>query len=327
MARPPSNEGKKRSFAGLAGARPSGEVDSLKTELADARARMTELEHALDESSSRGILRLDPARVRRSRLANRNPLSFSSGAFDELVHSLRSTGGNEIPVKVRPIDDEHYDYEIVYGHRRHQASIIAGTPLNATVHDVTDAQMVELMHIENEREDLSVYEQAFAFRLWLDEGVYHNAAGLAAAVNMTRSAVSERLAITELPDVVFLALRDPRRVSVTQWRDLRSAYTGDRCGVLLERAEALAVDSEELQSATESEVRQIVAKLLAQKPEGTDNKPELRKVKLPSGTPLFEARKTKKGYQIRFDNTGVPDDIQEAALKELEHFLDKHLSS
>jgi len=181
------------------------------------------------------------------------------------------------------------------------------------------------MHLENQRENLSAFEEALAFKAWLDQGIYRNATELARAINKSKGAVSQRMSITELPDVVFRALGDPRQLSLRSWRALCAMYSSDRRPVLLGRAEQLSEGFVEFKPASESEVMKIFRKLTEAAPSPT-SKPEVRGFTLPSGTPLFSAKRTAKGYQIAFDSTGVAEDIQEAALEELERFLKERLT-
>lgn len=297
----------------------------LLGEIEAAKEQVEALEKELEDSADSKVHELDPSRVRRSKFANRNLLSFTDEAFSQLRESVQRYKGNDIPAKVRRVHgDPDHEYEVVYGHRRHHATLLEGTPFFAKVTEISDADLVRLMHVENQREDLSPYEEAFQFKQWLDEGLYKNATSLAADIGESKSFVSQRLAIVDLPKVVFNALKDPRKLGLRSWRDLCSAYRKD-AEQLMKNANAMASESDELQLADKSEVDTLYRKLVSrEKPVAA--KPEVKTISLPSGTPLFKAEKRGTGYSIKFDSKGVAEDIQQEALDELERFLTKRLS-
>lgn len=297
---------------------------SLLADIDEAREQVLALEKQLSEAPEDGVYELDPTRVRPSRFANRHMLSFEGEDFDKFRSSIRKMAGNEIAAKVRRLpDDPDYDYEVVYGHRRHKATSLEGTPFYAKVVDLADAELVQLMHIENQRLDLSSFEEGFQFKQWLDEGFYKNATTLAAAIDESKSFVSQRLAITDLPEIVFIALKDPRKVGLGNWRALCRAYR-ENPDAVCQSAKALASESDAVQVADKAEVDTICRKLIS----GNKPKPakaDVKTVALPSGTPLFRSEKKASGYSIKLDSKGVAEDLQEEALAELERFLKKRL--
>lgn len=87
-----------------------------------------------------------------------NPrLEFTKVGLDELSDSIKQVGLLE-PIIVRPRDDQ---YEVVVGERRYRAAQQAGMEtIPVTIHDYSDAEVVELNLIENiQREDLSDVEK------------------------------------------------------------------------------------------------------------------------------------------------------------------------
>src|SRR5690606_7285007 len=93
--------------------------------------KQTEAElEALKKEKGNGVQLLDPARIRHSRFRDRVVQGFADRAFEELKASIsRPTAdgtptGVTMPIKVRPVtDDPDFDYEVVYGHRRHRATL------------------------------------------------------------------------------------------------------------------------------------------------------------------------------------------------------------
>ena len=71
------------------------------------------------------VLKLDPKRIQLSALANRHTSSLAAGdeSLQELANAIRDRGQLE-PIRVRPAPaGGEYDYEIVYGHRRHAVAL------------------------------------------------------------------------------------------------------------------------------------------------------------------------------------------------------------
>lgn len=294
---------------------------SLLEELNHKKEELAQLEQKLEDSPDEGVFKLDPNRVRRSKFANRNQLAFDDPEFHRDLASIKARNGNEVAAKVRPVtDDPDYDYEVVYGHRRHHATKLAGTPFYAQVEELTDAELVELMHIENQRVNLSAFEEGAQFHQWLDEGLYENPTRLAEDIGESKSFVSQRMAIHQtLPEVVFTALRDPRRLGITAWRELCAAYRAFPDQITAVATE-LTADINEYTQTSESDVRALFQKMIkATKPAATAKK--IQAVSTPSGVPLFSAEKRASGYLVRFDSAGVAEDVQEEALKKLEAYL------
>lgn len=292
---------------------------SLLNQLSQQKDQLAELEGKLERAS--GVLELDPNRVRRSKFANRNPLAFDDPDFHRDLATIKSRNGNEIPAKVRPVsDDPAYDYEVVYGHRRHHATKLAGTPFYAQVEKLTDAELVELMHIENQRVNLSAFEEGAQFHQWLDEGLYESPTKLAQDIGESKSFVSQRMAIHQiLPEIVFKALRDPRRLGITAWRELCAAYRAFPEQITTVARE-LTAEVNDYTQTSESDVRALFQKMIkATKPAAAPK--QIQTVSTPSGVPLFSTEKRASGYMVRFDSAGVAEDVQEEALKKLEEYL------
>jgi len=69
------------------------------------------------------------------------------------------------------------------------------------------------MAVENEnRVDLSFYEIARKYMVWLDEGLFESMAQIAEVVGLNRSTISRVVAISRIPQAVIDALADPRAI-------------------------------------------------------------------------------------------------------------------
>ncbi len=127
-------------------------------------------------------------------------LNIQPEALQELADSIRAQGIIQ-PIVVRNISPERY--EIIAGERRWRAAQMAGlAEVPAIVKDVPDEAAMLMALIENiQREDLSVIQEAGALqRLQDDFTMTHQQ--IALAVGKSRSAVSNLLRLTNLPDDV-----------------------------------------------------------------------------------------------------------------------------
>ncbi len=87
--------------------------------------------------------------------------------MQETVESIKERGVL-VPILVRPANDGNF--EIVSGHRRHHASLLAGkTEIPAIVREMDDDTAILLMVDSNlQREELLPSEKAFAYKMKLD---------------------------------------------------------------------------------------------------------------------------------------------------------------
>jgi len=131
---------------------------------------------------------------------------MDEGALAELADSIREQGVMQ-PILVRPVDGGRY--EIIAGERRWRAAQKAGlTEVPVLVKAVPDQSALALALIENiQREDLDPIEEAHGLKRLIDEfGITHDAA--AKAVGRSRSAVTNLLRLTQLPQAVQAWVQD-----------------------------------------------------------------------------------------------------------------------
>lgn len=191
------------------------------------------------ERQSRPLRRLDPARIRPSRYANREEGAYHTPEFAELKESIRVAGGNEVPIEVRPVaDDPAADFEIVYGHRRHRACQELGLQVSAIVNADLDDRAVYVANTRenSQRNDLTPWEWGQHYRNGLAEH-FSSAADLAAACGMSTTHVSRALALTELPPEVLLVFPDRSQLQLKWGAALRQALDKARPAVLRTAAE------------------------------------------------------------------------------------------
>lgn len=100
---------------------------------------------------------------------------FDPQKLEELTQSVLAHGILE-PLLVRPLPEQHNQYELVAGERRYRAAKAAGlTSVPVTIRQLTDVEALQLSLIENlQREDLSPVEetegilQLLSFKLEID---------------------------------------------------------------------------------------------------------------------------------------------------------------
>lgn len=136
---------------------------------------------------------------------------FAGTKFDELVASVKEKGVIE-PIIVRPKKLKNTSYEIVAGERRYHASELAGLKtIPAIVRELTDDQAFDFMLIENlQREDLTEFEEAESFRLYVGK---HGEAGVRELVGRTAISpqyIRRRMAVLDLPVNAIEAWRKGR---------------------------------------------------------------------------------------------------------------------
>lgn len=190
--------------------------------------------------------RLDPQSVVRSKWANRHDLSFSDAEFDALKNDILSQGGNVQPIKVRPKVGSPGQYEVIFGHRRHQACLETGLPVLALVEPLDDAALFVEMDRENrQRKDLRPYEIGAMYAKALDSGLFPSARKLAEAVGIDLSQLGKSLALARLPIDVLGAFPSPLDVQYRWVSDLVSSIQRDPDGVLA-RAKELSTTEPKL---------------------------------------------------------------------------------
>ena len=196
---------------------------------------------AFDESLM--TKKLNPSHVSVSRWSNRHKDSFSGGEFQRLKDEIASAGGNIQPIKVRPIiGSSETRFEIVFGHRRHQACLELGLEVSALIESIDDKALFEQMDRENrQRADLRPYEQGEMYRRALKEGLYPSQRNLAESLDLQIGNVSTAIKVAELPAAVLDAFSSRLDVQYRWAKPLKEALKKDP-DVVIARAKAIAQD-------------------------------------------------------------------------------------
>ena len=154
--------------------------------------------------------------------------------MDELVASIRENGVL-VPVLLRP--DEHGGYEMVSGHRRMHASILAGfDTVPAIVREMTnDEAVIAMVDANIQREELLPSEKAFAYKMKLgamkrqgtrsdltlsqNETKLRSDSELSKQVGESRAQIQRYIRLTELiPDL--LEMVDSKKLNFTTAVDI-----------------------------------------------------------------------------------------------------------
>lgn len=198
---------------------------------------------------------LDPRLVRPSEWANRHPTSFSSKEYRQLKEEIRSAGGNVQPIKVRPLVASALrgathgcaeDFEIVFGHRRHQACLELGVRVLAVIEELSDPELFMQMDRENrQRENLSPWEQGAMYARALDAGLFPSMRKLAQAVGCNPATVSRAVALARLPEAIVGLFDSPTEIQ-TRWTKSLSKLAQQDSHIINERTAKVALQSDRL---------------------------------------------------------------------------------
>ena len=218
-------------------------------ELRGRVARTTDLEAQLAEvvddlrawDGAKPVRLLAPERIRRSHYANRHESSFLGEDFEQLKREIADAGGNVQAIKVRPVKAaDGVEFEIVFGHRRHEACRQLGLPVLAVVDNLDDRTLFVEMDRENrDRADLSPWEQGVMYMRALDGGLFPSNRQLATALGIDPSNLGKSLALARLPGELVAAFASPLDIQLRWAPLLNKALEQDRDG-LLKRAGEMA---------------------------------------------------------------------------------------
>jgi ParB family chromosome partitioning protein len=217
----------------------------------DQSGRVKELEAKLQQfDGALPVRRLDGARIRQSRFANRHEDHYRSAAYQQLVEDISAAGRNVQPIRVRPVaGDPQHDFEIVYGHRRLRACQQLGIPIEAVVAEDSDAALFEAMCRENfGRVDLSAYEEGLSYKRALESGIYPTQHKMAAAIGVTQAHISQVMTVASLPAEILAAFSSPLEIQYRWAEAIQQRLKADRKG-MLQRAAAASVDPQRFTSA------------------------------------------------------------------------------
>ncbi len=226
------------------------ENEALKAQAARVDEVEGRLRETLDElkgwDGAKATRLIDPVLIRRSKWANRDVRGFDGQDFEALKGEIANAGGNVQPIKVRPlqhVSEGQPQYELVYGHRRHEACRQLGLSVLAVVENLDDQALFVEMDRENRgRKDLSAWEQGVMYRRALDEKLYPSNRRLADAVGVDLTNLGRALALADLPTKVVAAFPSPLDLQFRWAAPLKAALAADEKGVLKKADELTSID-------------------------------------------------------------------------------------
>lgn len=277
-----------------------GQMLAFRTHMQENTARVQELEDRLKIfDGSLPVRKLDPSVVLPSRWANRHASSFENSEFSKLKTEIEAAGGNIQPILVRPMPKKGAEqFEIVFGHRRHQACLQLGLSVLAVIEDVSDRDLFSAMDRENRaRADLSPYEQGEMYRRALDDGLFPSLRALAAEVNADPGNLSKAISIARLPADVLGAFHSPTDIQF-RWGSVLQKQLEKEPDAVLARAKLL------INSHNKSTPVQIFEALTGQARGSLASTIELRK----SGKSLGRMKRASDGSVVISLKPGVLND-------------------
>jgi len=176
------------------------------------------------------------------------------GDLADLVGSIRDKGVLE-PLLVRKHPDagpgEEKAYRIISGERRFHAALEAGLfEVPVIVLEVSDEEALEIALIENlQRKDLTPFEEAEGYRMLADRHSYTHEQ-IAEAVGKSRPAVTETLALLQIPPRVRDAVQALGVTSKTVLLEILKARSEEEMIQLLERVASLGMSRDDLRRRT-----------------------------------------------------------------------------
>ena len=176
------------------------------------------------------------------------------GDLADLVGSIRDKGVLE-PLLVRKHPEagpgEEKAYRIISGERRYHAALEAGLfEVPVIVLEVSDEEALEIALIENlQRKDLTPFEEAEGYRMLADRHSYTHEQ-IAEAVGKSRPAVTETLALLQIPPRVRDAVQALGITSKTVLLEILKARSEEEMIQLLERVSSLGMSRDDLRRRT-----------------------------------------------------------------------------
>lgn len=211
-----------------------GQMLAFRSHMQENNERVEELQNRLkDFDGTLPVKLIDPKLVSASKWANRHNSSFENDDFASLKAEIGNAGGNVQPIRVRPKTGRPGHYEVVFGHRRHQACLQLGLAVSAIVEAIDDKSLFATMDRENRsRADLSPFEQGDMYRRALDEGLYPSMRQMCADLGVDLGNASKAIAIARLPADVLAAFESPTQIQFRWGKELTSVLQRDPEGVI-----------------------------------------------------------------------------------------------
>jgi len=243
-------------------------VAAMRYVNATVQEKLCELQERLETfDGSMPTVKLDPTKVRATRLGGRHESTFQSPAFRRFKALIQQTGGNVQPILVREV--RGFGYEIVFGHRRHRACLEQGLPVLAVVWQgqMPDIELFAAMDAENRgRQNPSAFDQGTMYAAALEARMFDSHRSLARAIGVSHTWVIKAIKVASLPESVVNAFDDPCQIQHGHALQIAAALAADS-GAVLRRAAMIS------SSGDGSNASHVVDHLLARAPGATATNP------------------------------------------------------
>ena len=247
------------------------------------------------------VRHLQPETIVRSSWANRHEESFLNEDFKNLRDDIENSGGNVQPIKVRPVYGQSGKYEIIFGHRRHQACLDLGYPVLAMIAEADDQKMFIEMDKENrQRKDLTPFEQGIMYARALDAGLFPSARKMADAAGIDLTNLGRTIALARLPEFVLKAFESPL--------DLQHRWSADLTSAVSERRDEVILIAQAIQSENPRPNAKNVFERLTRLPATSDFESVSHKLAIPGGagqSGVISIDPSKKTIVISLKNVDV----------------------
>ena len=211
-------------------------VAMIEQRLADVQTELQQWDGA------KGARHLQAEEVGRSKFANRHHLSFEGEDFAQLRAEIAHSGGNVQPIKVRPVTPvagSPVKYEIIYGHRRHEACRLEGLPVFAIIDNLDDQTLFIEMDRENRtRQNLTPWEQGLMYKNAIDNALFPSHKKMSAALGVDLGLIGKAVTLASLPEDVVSAFNSPLELQYRWAKPLADAVSADKKKVI-ERAKQI----------------------------------------------------------------------------------------
>ena len=279
----------------------SESIDSLESELADARSKI---------EGGQLIVEIPVDRIEASFVADR----FDDGAdMDDLVSSIRESG-QSVPILVRPHPEVSERFQIAFGHRRVRAAKVLGLPVKAIIKHMTDAQLVIAQGQENQhRLNLSFIERA-TFAARLEEQGFPRTV-ICSAINVDKTELSRMISVAKaVPKPVVQAIGAARSVGRRKWMELAKALDAKDSRTLMEGVLELTAAPD---VSSDDKFDAVLAYLLAVPKSG-------KRATRSDHEGGFSVDRQAGMFRIRFDEAAVPKQHIEDCLQKIREICDSY---
>lgn len=170
----------------------------------------------LSKDKNNSLETLDPEKIGNWEYRDRQP--FEMGDINDLADSIKNKGQAQPIVVVnaddtfKTSDDSKCEYIVIAGYRRWLACKSLGLKIDAIIKKMTFEQAILCLVSENEKESVSDYSKGLFYKNLLDKEKIPKKV-LYERLGLKRSNFDNYLAFSEVPEEVWSAIGDPRKIS------------------------------------------------------------------------------------------------------------------